>query len=95
MNGPHLEEVDTSALTPDLPDRMVPRRRAGPTGSVEAALPAMLATPEEAALVLRIGRSKVYDLMRSGQLSSVKIGSSRRIPVRALALFVEALGSAA
>ena len=52
----------------------------------------VLYTPEEAAEALRLGRSKVYDLMRTGALRSVKIGGSRRIPVAALRLFVDSLG---
>jgi excisionase family DNA binding protein len=55
-----------------------------------AAITLML-TPEEAALALRVGRSKVYELMRAGVLRSVKIGGSRRISVTALAEFVAAL----
>ena len=55
-----------------------------------AAITLML-TPEEAALALRVGRSKVYELMRAGVLRSVKIGGSRRISVTALAEFVTAL----
>lgn len=51
----------------------------------------LLVTPEEAARALRVGRSKVYDLMRSGELRSVKIGGSRRISAVALAEFVAAL----
>ena len=51
----------------------------------------VLYTPEEAAEALRLGRSKVYDLIRTGALSSVKIGGSRRIPVQAVRLFVENL----
>jgi excisionase family DNA binding protein len=51
----------------------------------------LLLTPEEAAQALRVGRSKVYDLMRSGALRSVKIGGSRRISATALAEFVTAL----
>lgn len=53
----------------------------------------MLLTPEEAAKVLRVSRSTIYDLMRSARLQSVKIGGSRRVPVAALTLFVEALCS--
>jgi excisionase family DNA binding protein len=41
----------------------------------------MLLTPTEAAQVLGVGRSKVYELMRSGALGSVRIDSCRRIPV--------------
>ena len=51
----------------------------------------LLLTPEEAAKALRVGRSKVYDLIRSGALRSVKIGGSRRISATALAEFVAAL----
>ena len=60
--------------------------------AMTASPPVMLMlTPEEAALALRVGRSKVYDLMRSGKLRSVKIGGSRRISVNALAEYVAAL----
>ena len=51
----------------------------------------LLLSPAEAAAQLSIGRSKVYELMRLGQLRSVKIGASRRIPQAALADFIEAL----
>jgi excisionase family DNA binding protein len=51
----------------------------------------LLLTPEEAAKALRVGRSKVYDLMRSGMLRSVKIGGSRRVSATALKEFVAAL----
>jgi excisionase family DNA binding protein len=48
----------------------------------------LLLTPEEAAQVLAIGRSKVYDLLRSEEIFSIRIGGSRRIPVSALHEFV-------
>ena len=54
-------------------------------------LPPLLLTPEEAARTLRVGRSTVYDLMRSERLVSVKVNGSRRIPLRALHLFIDAL----
>ena len=51
----------------------------------------LLLSPTEAAAHLSVGRSKVYELMRLGQLRSVKIGGSRRIPRSALAEFVSSL----
>lgn len=51
----------------------------------------LLLTPEEAAEVLSMSRARVYDLMRRGQLRSVKIGKIRRVPVAALEAFVEQL----
>lgn len=39
----------------------------------------LLLTPEEAAEVLRIGRTTVYALMKSGELRPVHIGRSCRI----------------
>jgi excisionase family DNA binding protein len=57
----------------------------------------LLLTPEEAAEALRIGRAKVYDLIRNHELRSIKIGGSRRVPRTALEEYVAALldGSAA
>jgi excisionase family DNA binding protein len=51
----------------------------------------LLLTPEEAAELLSIGRSKVYDLMGDGRLASVRIDSCRRVPMSALVAFVEGL----
>ena len=57
-------------------------------------VPKVLLTPEEAAGVLGIGRTKVYELMLSNALESVKIGASRRIPTDALDSFVAGLRGA-
>jgi excisionase family DNA binding protein len=54
-------------------------------------LDALLLTPEEAAEQLRIGRAKVYVLIRSGELPSIKIGGSRRITRAALEAYVASL----
>jgi excisionase family DNA binding protein len=51
----------------------------------------LLLTPEEAAELLSVGRSKVYDLIRSQALASVKIGGSRRIPAGAVQAYVDSL----
>jgi excisionase family DNA binding protein len=47
-----------------------------------------LLKPEEAALVLALSRSKVYELMRSGRLHAIKIDGSRRVPVEAVDDFI-------
>lgn len=51
----------------------------------------LLLTAKEAADALGIGRSKVYELIMSGELESVRIGGSRRVPVEALRDFVNEL----
>ena len=51
---------------------------------------AILIKPADAAKLLGIGKSFLYLLMASGQIASVKIGKSRRIPVAALKSWVEA-----
>ncbi|MGN9841604.1 excisionase family DNA-binding protein [Nonomuraea sp. H19] len=51
----------------------------------------LLLRPEEAADYLGIGRTKVYELIRSGALRSVRIGTLRRVPATALTEFVTQL----
>lgn len=51
----------------------------------------LLLKPEEAADILSIGRSKVYELLGTGELASVRIGACRRIPAAALSEFVASL----
>jgi excisionase family DNA binding protein len=51
----------------------------------------LLLSPTEAAAHLSVGRSKIYELIRLGQLRSVKVGGCRRIPQSALAEFVSGL----
>jgi excisionase family DNA binding protein len=53
----------------------------------------LLYTPVEAAHALGISRSTVYVLMASGDLPSVRIGSSRRISADALRRYVTLLSS--
>jgi excisionase family DNA binding protein len=48
-------------------------------------------TVEQVAEMLSIGRDKVYFVLRTGQLKSVKIGKLRRITDRRLADFISSL----
>ncbi|WP_206185106.1 helix-turn-helix domain-containing protein [Thermoactinospora rubra] len=48
-------------------------------------------TVEQVAEMLSIGRDKVYFLLRTGQLKSIKIGKLRRITDQHLADFVSSL----
>lgn len=52
-----------------------------------------LLTVSEAASLLGIGRSTLYELVASGDVESVTIGRSRRVPVEAVATYVERLRS--
>ena len=54
----------------------------------------LLLTPVEAAVVLGVGRSLLYELLQSGELRSVRIGSCRRIPAEAIEEFLATLRSA-
>lgn len=50
---------------------------------------------DEAAQALRLSRSVIYELIRSGRLRTIKQGSRRLVPVAALTEYVEALGRTA
>jgi len=49
----------------------------------------VLLTPEEVAEALHVGRCTVYDLIRTNQIQSFKIGKLRRIPVDAVHDFIK------
>ncbi|GEM_PF-5607586 len=51
----------------------------------------LLVSPNEAASMLAIGRSTMYELMASGQLPSVKIGAARRLLVADIEAYVARL----
>ena len=51
----------------------------------------LLLTPIEAARVLGIGRSKLYELMNAEIIPSVRIGACRRISAQELSAFVAGL----
>ena len=51
----------------------------------------LLLTPEEAATVLRLGRTTVYALMKAGELRAVHIGRSCRLSRAELERYVRRL----
>jgi excisionase family DNA binding protein len=51
----------------------------------------LLLTVPEAAEALAISRSKLYELIASGLVRSVRIDGSRRVPVEALETYVATL----
>jgi excisionase family DNA binding protein len=53
----------------------------------------LLLRPEEVAQALNVGRSTVFELLRTGELRSVKIGALRRIPADAVAEYLDGLGA--
>ncbi len=53
--------------------------------------PPSLIRVEEAAQALGISRSRAYELVQRGELVSVLIGRSRRIPVAELHAYIERL----
>ncbi|MER8113887.1 helix-turn-helix domain-containing protein [Streptomyces sp. NPDC094031] len=57
-----------------------------------------LLTVREVTAALKIGRTKVYDLIRTNELPSLTIGRSRRIPAEAVRTYLASrmdLGEAA
>ena len=49
----------------------------------------MLLKPLEAAQTLGIGRTKIYELIACGEIPSIRIGRSVRVPVYALRKWIE------
>jgi excisionase family DNA binding protein len=85
--GSHLR--DARALTPDTqrseqeePSRDEPATRGEHTRAY---------TVEQVAEMLHVGRDKIYYLLRTGQLRSIKIGKLRRITNWHLAEFIATL----
>jgi len=63
----------------------------GPARRRDATAEKLLFTPEQAADMLGLGRTKLYELLAAGYLRSVRIGACRRIPSSALHDFVNRL----
>jgi len=90
-------ELDTHTLTVRHPDAKPGRSEARRAANLQRRarrrplMNPLLLTPEEVADALHVGRTKVYDLLRSRTLASVKIGGCRRIPAAELRAYVERL----
>jgi excisionase family DNA binding protein len=89
---------DGAAGVAGEPRPLTPIRDNGPTGELsrageQTALARLLLTPQEAAELLAVGRTTLYGLLQSGELTSVRIGACRRIPYDALRAFVDGLTS--
>jgi len=54
-------------------------------------VPKLLLTVPEAAKALAISRSKLYELLASGAIRSIRIDGARRIPLNALNDYVNTL----
>jgi excisionase family DNA binding protein len=50
--------------------------------------PRRMLTVEQAAEALGIGRTSMFALIKSGEVKSVRIGHSRRVPADAIAAYV-------
>ena len=50
----------------------------------------LLLRPAEVAQTLGIGRTKVYELLATGEIPSIKIGNRPRVPVDALERWIQA-----
>lgn len=76
-------EAGDAAMPPDLSGEIDRADRADPFGSDELSQMAFL-TVAEVARVLRVSRMTVYRLVHAGELASVRVGRSFRVPQRAV-----------
>jgi excisionase family DNA binding protein len=51
--------------------------------------PPLLVSVQSAARILAVGSTTVYELIAAGELESIHIGKSRRVPLAALQAFVQ------
>lgn len=57
---------------------------------ITSSKPRLAFTVEEAAELLSLSRAKLYSLLSKGEIRGLKVGRSRRIPLRELERFIEA-----
>jgi excisionase family DNA binding protein len=70
---------------------MLRRKDSKMVRTVVTDVPAVAYRVDEAATALRLSRSGIYELIRSGKLRSVKQGRRRLIPVTALTEYLNSL----
>ena len=87
---PPADSTTGEEWPPDM--RSATARSRPPAGGGEKPLQAY--TVEQVAKMLHVGRDKVYYLLRTGQLRSLKIGKLRRITEQQLAEFIASLDHA-
>lgn len=58
--------------------------------SILVAMEPLLLRPTEAADLIGVGRSKIYELIAKGEVPSIRIGSSVRIPAEGLREWIAA-----
>lgn len=46
--------------------------------------------PEDAMILLSVGRCKIYELIRSGELKTVRVGKKYLVPMKSIEEFLEA-----
>jgi excisionase family DNA binding protein len=74
---------------PDSLGKLAKRRETLMTAT-NAMVIAILLRPEEAGRILGFSRSKIYQLLASGELPSIRAGKSVRVPRLALEKWIEA-----
>jgi excisionase family DNA binding protein len=80
-------QTELFSVGDEAPTTAKRERVVGPERSQER----LLLRPEEAAAELRIGRTKLYELMAAGVIESVRIGACRRVPWAAVEDYVARL----
>jgi excisionase family DNA binding protein len=95
---PDATEIFRSGDTRHRPAPIAPDSsdgRRSPRGHTQNGVSQLLLTPEQVARALAIGRTRVYELMASGALPSIRLGRSRRVACHVLDRYVEELCTSA
>ena len=85
------------AVTPQAPLTGIGRSGPSPIGwtphppTKETTMEQLLYTVEETGELFSCGRDKIYELINSGQLYSVKLGRLRRIPAASIERYLESV----